>query len=253
MRENPLFTDIDFKESPGSDTFFPRLRIVVKEEIVRLGINPTELSSKNGGQHLTPAETHALISNNPNLVLLDGRNAYESAVGTFKGAIKPQIKNFRDFPDYIDKNLEQFQGKEVLMFCTGGIRCERASAYLKSKDVAQNVYQLEGGIVRYIEQFPEGHFRGKNYVFDARITTAPNNDILGSCYLCATPCDDMTNCLNAQCNLQHISCKICIEHYGNCCSIQCQQLVREQKVRIRTKPTKIVIDQELNQRSKLND
>jgi predicted sulfurtransferase len=242
MRENPIFSDfadIDFKESPGSAACFPRLRIAVREEIVRLGISPTLLSHTEGGQHLTPAQAHAMITENPNLVLLDGRNAYESDVGTFKNAVKPQIENFRDFPAYIDNNLEQFKDKEVLMFCTGGIRCERASAYLKTKNVAKTVYQLEGGIVKYVEQFPDGYFRGKNYVFDARVTTASNNDILGQCYLCKKPCDNITNCLNARCNLQHISCSECLERLENCCSVPCKVLVADALVEIRTKPKKI--------------
>ena len=128
------------------------------------------VTAKNGGKHLTPEETHNLIAQKPNdLVILDARNDYEWRIGAFEGAIKPDIEHFRQFPKFVDDNLEQFKDKQVLMYCTGGIRCERASTYLKEKGVAKNVYQILGGIHRYAEQYPDGFFRGKNYVFDDRI------------------------------------------------------------------------------------
>ena len=111
------------------------------------------------------------------------------------------------------------------MYCTGGIRCERASAYLNLKGVAKQVYQIEGGIQRYIEQYPDGYFRGKNYVFDGRVTVKVNADILSTCELCSTTCDEYRNCLNASCNKHFICCQSCSIKYGNACSIQCQELL----------------------------
>lgn len=237
MQEHPLFGNIDFKSSDGSIHDFPRLRVVVKSEIVRLGIDPEKLSSRDGGKHLTPAQAHELMSAKPqDLVLLDGRNNYESRIGTFAGAITPDINNFRDLPEYIDKNLEQFQNKTVLMFCTGGIRCERASAYLKSKQTATEVLQISGGIHRYIEQFPDGHFKGKHYVFDGRIALPVSNDILGNCDTCNTPYDQYSNCINAFCNKQILSCPVCIENLYNSCSQDCAQLVNTKSVVVRAKP-----------------
>jgi predicted sulfurtransferase len=232
MNTHDLFKNIDFKDSVvnGDYEYFTGLRIVVKPEIVSLGIAPDKLSTKHTGQHLTPEQAHDLISNNPDLILLDGRNYYEAKIGTFKNAITPQIEHFRDFPDYIDQNLEQFKNKEVLMFCTGGIRCERASAYLNTKNIAKKVYQIEGGIHRYIEQYPDGYFRGKNYVFDARIATPVNNDVIGRCDICTTACDDYTNCQNALCNKQFLSCSACIEKFHNCCSSICTDLVQTKQV-----------------------
>ncbi len=239
LEEHPLFGGIDFKTSEGSAADFPRLRIVLKEEIVRLGIKPSELLATDGGKHLTPQEAHELISENPkNLVLLDGRNGYESQIGTFKGAVTPPIDNFRDFPAYIDKNLEQFKDKQVLMFCTGGIRCERASAYLKEKGVAQEVFQISGGIHRYVEAFPDGHFRGKNYVFDGRIALAVNSDIVGRCAHCDVPYDEYTNCINTRCNKQILSCPSCIGKLHNSCSAHCSQLVTSGAVTVRALPRK---------------
>lgn len=238
MRAHPLFTDVDFKDSSGSTDHFPRLRVVVKKEIVNLGIDP-RITARDGGKHLTPEQTHHLLQENPSdLVILDGRNWYESKIGTFTNAITPNTKNFRDLPAYIDSNLETFKDKQVLMFCTGGIRCERASAYLKSKGVTKEVYQIQGGIHRYAEQFPDGFFRGKNYVFDSRIAAKVNDDILATCTLCQKPCDDYTNCLNASCNLQFIVCPPCLAANGSFCTTECKTVVEEKKVPIRTKPAR---------------
>ena len=242
MKAHSLFNDIDFKESDGSADHFPKLKIKVKKEIVRLELDTQLVSAKDSGNHLEPAQVHTLLTDKPeDLVLLDGRNNYESRVGAFEGAIKPDINNFRDLPAYIDQNLHAFKDKHVVMYCTGGVRCERASAYLKLKAVAKEVSQIKGGIHRYIEQFPDGFFRGKNYVFDARVSVAANNDILATCQVCSCGYDEYTNCINAECNKQIIVCPSCIEHYHNTCSTVCLELVQAGKVNIRTIPTKIPV------------
>jgi predicted sulfurtransferase len=238
MNAHEYFGDIDWKESEGSSEDFPRMRIVIKDEICHLGLDTKKFKAQNGGKHLTPAEVNELIENNKDLVIIDCRNDYEVAIGTFKNAINPKTEYFREFPEYVDNNTDLLKDKEVLMFCTGGIRCERASSYVKSKDAAKEVYQIKGGIHRYIEQFPDGHFRGKNYVFDGRIAVQANEDILGSCYICQEPNDDYTNCLNAECNLQYLGCPACLATLANCCSERCLKLVQEKKVVIRTIPTK---------------
>ena len=230
MNEHPLFGNIDFKKSFGDATAFPKLKISVKDEIVHLGIDTKKVTVKDTGIHLTPEETHNLLSNRPkDLVILDTRNNYESAVGTFTGSIIPDIRYFRQLPQFIDENLDQFKDKEVLMHCTGGVRCERATAYLVQKGVAKKVYQVEGGIVRYTEKFPDGFFRGKNYVFDKRITVKINDDILGSCYGCQKPCDDFINCLNVLCNKHIISCSDCRQNLNDTCSTRCQTVTIDQK------------------------
>lgn len=240
VSEHILFDGIDFKESVGDSDYFPRLRIVVKEEITRFGLDPKTITAHDGGIHLTPEKVDLLLKNAPeNFVVFDARNNYESRIGAFLHAITPDIKNFRDLPRYIDEHPELFKDKEVLMYCTGGVRCERASTYLKSKKLAKTVYQLEGGIHRYAEKFPEGYFRGKNYVFDGRIAAKVNDDILTTCDLCPTPFDDYTNCLNAECNKQFIACNICIEKFGNTCSAVCLELVQTNKVVVRKMAKKI--------------
>ena len=226
MNNHELFGGIDFKKADGGKESFPKLKISVKNEIVRMGIDPQQVTVKDTGIHLTPDQTHELLSNRPdNLIILETRNDYEWEVGRFEGAENPNIKTFREFPAYVEQNLERYKDKEVLMYCTGGVRCERATAFLVQKNVASKVYQIEGGIVRYIEKYPNGHFRGKNYVFDERITVRANADILSKCLHCDTKSDDYTNCLNAFCNKHYTVCAPCNETFANCCTENCKMLV----------------------------
>lgn len=247
MLKHPLFNGIDFKTSEGGAENFPRLSIKVKQEITRLGIDPQKLKASQGGKHLTPEETHQLLNNKPeNLIILDGRNDYEARVGRFEGAICPPVRYFREFPNYIDENLEQFKDKEVLMYCTGGIRCERASAYLKEKGIAKEVYQIQGGIHRYIEKFPDGFFRGKNYVFDSRMIQQVNDDIMTGCDWCKIPCDKLTSCINSECDKQFICCQSCLEPSQNTCSAHCKDLVAQQAVRLREMPSNTMYHDQSN-------
>jgi len=226
MRSHQLFSDIDFKESNGGADCFPRLQIKVKDEIVRLSLDTEKLKASDGGLHLTPEQTHALLSNKPDdLVILDARNNYESQIGRFEDAIIPDIAYFRQFPEFIDQNKEQFRDKTVLMYCTGGIRCERASAYLKLKQVARQVYQVSGGICKYVEKYPNGFFKGKNYVFDGRLSMQVNEEILSQCFLCEKSFDRYTNCLNAACNKHFICCQSCKISCENFCSSPCKDAV----------------------------
>jgi predicted sulfurtransferase len=222
---HPLFQGTDIKESAGSADDFPRLMVKVKKEIVGMGIAPEALTVKDTGVHLTPEETHQLIATNKELVILDTRNDYESRIGKFTGAIIPPLKTFRDFPQYIEDNLESFKDKEVLMYCTGGVRCERATALLNVKKVAKKVYQIDGGICRYVEKYPDGFFRGKNYVFDDRIALPVNNDVLTDCDVCQKPADTYTNCMNTQCNVQFVACMPCREKFDYTCSQACHDAI----------------------------
>lgn len=234
MKTYPPFKNIDFKFSICNQEPFPNLKVKVKKEIVSLGIDPEKLPAAQGGKHLSPKQVHELLQNKPNdLVVLDTRNECEVAIGKFEGAIDPKIQHFRDFPKYIEDNLDLFKDKQVLMYCTGGIRCERATAVLKVQNVAKEVYQIKGGIHRYAENYPNGFFRGKNYVFDNRIMMKVNDDILGQCLNCKKSYDEYTNCLNAKCNLHFICCPACIDQMGNTCSVSCQNLILTQSTTIR--------------------
>ncbi len=244
MLKHPLFFDVDFKESTGEACHFPRLKVQVKKEIVCIRLDSQTANAKDAGRHLTPAEVHALLEQRPkDLIVLDTRNNYESRVGAFTDAIIPDINYFREFPEYIEANLDQFKDKQVLMYCTGGVRCERATAYLKNKNVAKEVYHIKGGIHRYVEAFPDGFFRGKNYVFDGRVTHQITDDILACCEHCKKTYDEYSNCINAECNKQIVVCPPCIEVYHNTCSQKCRELVSAAKVNVRTLPHKILIAQ----------
>lgn len=234
MRKNQQFADIDFKISDGDADYFPRMAIKVRDEICALGVDPEKLTVKDGGVHLEPEQVHELLSDRPDdLVILDTRNNFESRIGTFTGSITPDISNFRDLPKFIDENPQLFENKQVLMHCTGGVRCERATAYLKTKGIAKEVFQINGGIVRYTEAFPDGHFRGKNYVFDRRVAVRITDDVLSECDLCDVACDTYTNCVNMKCNAHYISCDSCITKTHNTCSAACMELVALKKVPVR--------------------
>jgi predicted sulfurtransferase len=226
MDEHPLFANIDFKETHNTGDHFPRLRIVVKDEIVNLGLDPKMVRAADAGIALEPVQAHQLIAKKPhNLVIIDCRNIVESEIGRIENAIRPATKYFREFPEYVDRNLENLKDKQVLMYCTGGVRCERATAYVKSKGVAQEVFHIKGGIQRYVEAFPNGFFKGKNYVFDGRTAVKVTDDILSHCRICQKPCDEYNNCMNAKCNLHFIGCSDCMDRMDICCSIECKNII----------------------------
>ena len=162
---------------------------------------------------------------------------------TYKGS-KQGGTNVKRVKPVRESQIDELKDKQVLMFCSGGIRCERASAYVKEKGISKEVYQIEGGIHRYIEQFPNGHFKGTYYVFDGRVGVKVSDDILTNCDLCATPCDFYVNCMNGRCNKQFIGCTSCIDQYKECCSTTCQKLVETAQVPLRKKPV-ITVDQRL--------
>lgn len=204
-----LYSNIDWKKSvvdPGTPEPFPDLKITVVDEIVSTGgsINVNEIAHY-GGRHLTPREFHDAIQRNENVVLIDVRNTFECSIGHFvnphtgKPAINPQMVTFSSFDaTFCSRKANELKGKKVLMYCTGGIRCEKASAMLKKRGV-QDVSQLKGGIHRYMETFgpEEGFFKGKNFVFDQRVALAPTsgfdyNSVVGTCIECGNPFDELS-------------------------------------------------------------
>ena len=166
---DPRFDGIDYKESPAETQPFYRSKVKLKKEIVTLGvegIDPRQVV----GTYVEPKDWNRLISD-PEVVLIDTRNDYEVDIGTFKGARNPQTDSFRQFPDYVDRHLDPKKHRKVAMFCTGGIRCEKSTAYLKEQGFAE-VYHLRGGILRYLEEVPpeESLWQGECFVFDNRVT-----------------------------------------------------------------------------------
>ncbi|KAI0567749.1 Rhodanese-like protein [Gracilaria domingensis] len=170
--------DIDFKVSNGSSKNFPEgWKVRVCKELVTMGIPSSKASWKHAAPHLAPDQFRdELLQQAKNVVVMDVRNQYESAIGRFRGAVLPPIRQFSDFPRYVLENKHLFDGKRVLMYCTGGIRCERASAFLSNSGLAESVAQLRGGIDRFLNRFPDGGdvFEGKNLVFDTRMYAPVN-------------------------------------------------------------------------------
>ena len=210
------------------DHSFLKLTIKVRDKIVADGLSDNTFDVTNKGIHLKAREFNELLEH-PDTIVVDMRNHYESEIGHFTKAIRPDVDTFRESLPIIEEQLsEHKKDKKLLMYCTGGIRCEKASAYFKHKGF-ENVYQLEGGIIEYARQVKaenlESKFIGKNFVFDNRLGERITNDIVSQCHQCGKPCDDHTNCANEGCHLLFIQCDQCASAMEGCCSAQCQEII----------------------------
>jgi UPF0176 protein len=206
------------------DLSFLKLTIKVRDKIVADGLVDETFDVTNIGIHLKAKEFNDLLED-PNTIVVDMRNHYESEIGHFTNAIKPDVDTFRESLPIIENQLyEHKQDKKLLMYCTGGIRCEKASAYFKHKGF-ENVYQLEGGIIEYTRQVKaeglQSKFIGKNFVFDHRLGERITDDIVAQCHQCGAPCDIHTNCANEGCHLLFIQCDSCKSNMEGCCSSEC--------------------------------
>lgn len=218
LLDDPRFTGTHIKKSIGTGSAFPKCVVRVKPEIVALelgacDVNPNLLT----GTHLSPKQLHDWIHSEKEFYIVDMRNAYEQQVGHFKGSVLPPMDNFRDLPKFI-ASLAHLKHKTVVTVCTGGVRCEKASGYLLANGFT-DVYQLDGGIVNYMEQYPNEDFLGKLYVFDSRMimgfyTDDPKHQIVGKCSVCQKPCERFTNCANDDCHRQTLACQACEETKG---------------------------------------
>ncbi|MBC7556390.1 MAG: rhodanese-related sulfurtransferase [Chryseobacterium sp.] len=207
---------------------FLKLTIKVRHKIVADGLNDETFDVRNKGIHLKAQEFNNLLED-PNTIVVDFRNHYESEVGHFEGAITPDVETFRESLPIINEQLQDFkEDKNLLMYCTGGIRCEKASAYFKHQGF-KNVFQLEGGIIEYTRQIKEENieskFIGKNFVFDQRLGERITDDIVSQCHQCGKPCDNHTNCANDACHLLFIQCDDCKSVMENCCSSECLEII----------------------------
>lgn len=207
---------------------FLKLKIKVRDKIVADGLNDDSFDATNIGVHLKAKEFNSMMDN-PDTIVIDMRNHYESEIGHFVGAITPDVDTFRESLPIINEQLEEYkETKNLLMYCTGGIRCEKASAYFKHHGF-KNVYQLEGGIIEYTRQVKaenlESKFIGKNFVFDNRLGERITEDVIAQCHQCGKPCDTHTNCLNDGCHLLFIQCEECAEKMQDCCSQACVEIV----------------------------
>ena len=206
---------------------FLKLKVKVRKKIVADGLDDNTFDVTTKGVHVDAKTFNDLIED-PDTVLVDMRNHYESEIGHFKNAVTPDVDTFRDSLDIIEEDLKDHkEDKKLVMYCTGGIRCEKASAYYKHKGFKQ-VFQLEGGIIEYARQVEaeglENKFKGKNFVFDHRRGERISDDIISNCHQCGKPCDVHENCANEACHLLFIQCEECKEAMNNCCSDNCKEI-----------------------------
>jgi UPF0176 protein len=225
MQAHPLFSGMVFKVDEANEHAFNKMHVRVKPELVNFrldeDVNPKELT----GEYLEPAEFYERLRD-PNTIIIDARNDYEHNVGHFKGAIKPDIHNFRELPKWIQDNKSLLEGKRIMAYCTGGVRCEKLTGWLK-REGFDDVAQLHGGIVTYgKDPVARGQFwEGQCYVFDKRLVVSINQvnpSIVGKDWFDGTPCERYINCANPECNRQFL----CHEHnetiYHASCSDACR-------------------------------
>jgi UPF0176 protein len=219
----PGFEDTQFKEDPCAYIPFDRLKVKVRPELVALKY-PAPVDPHQGGRHLTPQEWRQMIESGEDFVLVDVRNKYESAIGHFPNAIRPDIENFYEFPAWLEK-ADIDKNKKVLMYCTGGIRCEKFSALMRKQGFA-DVNQLNGGILNYAQKEGGAHFQGKCFVFDDRLSVPvqpEQKEPVGRCAISGVPCDTYINCSNLNCNNLFLCCEEAAVKMEGCCSEECRK------------------------------
>ncbi len=218
------FRDMQIKKSQGSGSSFPRLMIKVRTEIVGTRF-PKEIDPRiKTAPHLSADELHALYEKKEDFVVLDMRNSYEYESGHFENSIDPGMDASRELPKVIE-DLKVGDGKKIVTVCTGGIRCEKMSAYLLHKGYT-NVHQLDGGMHTYMEKYPEGHFKGTLFTFDDRLVMnfGGKREIVGKCKRCDSPNEQYQNCANAECNMLFLICNECMSAEGpGFCSEKCEK------------------------------
>lgn len=227
LYSHPEFANVDLKIAVEDDgKSFYKLIVRVRSKIVADGLADDTFDVTNVGNHLNAKEFNDAMKQ-PEAIVVDLRNHYESEVGHFKGAILPDSDTFRDELPMVLDLLKDKKDKKILLYCTGGIRCEKASAYLKHEGF-EDVNQLNGGIIHYARQVKadglESEFIGKNFVFDDRMGERITEDIISSCHQCGEPCDTHVNCANDDCHLLFIQCKKCAEKMNGCCTPECKKI-----------------------------
>lgn len=226
LKEDSRFASIFFKIHEVSENIFPRMTVKYRKQLVALDqkADPTQ-----GGEHVSPERWKQMLESGEYL-LLDVRNRYEWEIGHFEGAALPPLENFREFPNYADRLSKEVDPKKtkVMMYCTGGIRCELYSALLKEKGFDE-VYQLDGGVINYGLKMGQKHWKGKLFVFDDRLAVSIDGkeaEPISVCAHCHLPSDVYYNCANMDCNALFIACHSCIEVYKGCCGHECQESPR---------------------------
>ena len=245
LNKKDYLANMPLKYAVQEGQSFIKLAIRVKKEIVAYNIPSNEYNMDQVGKHLSSSEFNKAVEN-PDSIVVDMRNYYESEVGHFNNAILPDVERSKDLLPEVKKLLKNNEEKEVLLYCTGGIRCEKASSYLLHHGF-KNVKQLNGGIIQYAHDVKEKNlnskFIGSNFVFDQRLEERITDDIISTCHQCGHSCDTHTDCLNQACHILFIQCEKCREKFNGCCSIECKDFaslpIDEQRV-LRKDPKKVV-------------
>jgi len=218
ISKDKRFADINWKKSKGTGNAFPKLSVKVRPEIVSLHLGDLDFDpNKTTGKYLTAEELHNWFETNKEFYIVDMRNDYEYLSGRFENSVLPGLENFRDLKKELPK-LEHLKEKTVLTVCTGGVRCEKASGFLMLSGF-KDVYQLQNGIVTYMEKYPNEHFKGKLYVFDGRVTMGfglsdSKHEIVGQCEKCLKPSENYINCATVGCHRHFIMCPECLSLEG---------------------------------------
>ena len=216
-------SEVQVKEAIEDGKSFYKLVIKVKNEIVAYGMNDNEYDMKKVGKHLSPKEFNKALEN-PNTIIVDIRNHYESEVGRFENAIIPDVDRSQDLLPEVREMLKGKEDKKVLLYCTGGIRCEKASSYL-IKNSFKDINQLNGGVINYAHEVKneklKSKFIGKNFVFDNRLGERITSEIISICHQCNEKSDAHANCANDLCHLLFIQCEKCKSNFSGCCSKEC--------------------------------
>jgi UPF0176 protein len=218
------FKDVPFKIAvDGNGKSFYKLVVKVRDRIVADGIDDPTFDASDTGTYLDAREFNQALED-PDTIVVDMRNHYESEVGRFEKAFCPDADTFREELPLVIDHLKGKEDKKILMYCTGGIRCEKASAYFKHKGF-KDVNHLKGGIIQYAQEVKdqglESKFKGVNFVFDERVGERITNDVLSNCHQCGKPCDRHVNCKNDDCHLLFIQCEDCEKEMNGCCTPEC--------------------------------
>lgn len=230
LRSYKIFEDVWFKETHTDEIAFSKMHVRVKSEIVNSGLYDTSLD--NSAPKLTPEQLLKFYEDKKDFVIVDARNWYESKIGRFKNAITPHITHFREWPK-VAESLKEYKDKTIVTYCTGGIRCEKASAYLREHGF-KDVYQIDGGILNYIQQFPDTFWEGGMFVFDDRKVVEPNTKeelkYTSNCHFCGKPTAYHINCHNIDCDKIIVCCHDCKIENEYCCSDECRASENKRKV-----------------------
>ncbi|MBU2612573.1 MAG: rhodanese-related sulfurtransferase [Nanoarchaeota archaeon] len=225
LKKDQRFSDMVFKEDPVVEIPFTKMKVRLRKEIVTFG---KKVDFEKKGEYILPEKLKEMYENKEEFIILDARNYYEYKVGRFKNSVHLSIKNFREFPESL-KKIKNLKNKKIVTYCTGGVRCEKASSYMKENGF-KNVMQLKDGIINFGKQFPDTYWEGKCFVFDKRLVSKINTNekTISNCEICLKPSDLYRNCRNLNCDKLIIECLSCQKELNGCCSQECLLDFRKQ-------------------------